>query len=214
MAKKSSGFYTDKGDPSLKVRKNVFGQIEGRDPDTGEVIWVQKKKPTDGRGRRRKFVKSEYSEKAADAVLARVWEGDFLDDICREENFPVRMTIRNWTLVHPDFRARLKEAMEFGRKIRAEKSARQILKIADQPVIGKDRAAGERLKADIHMWNAERSDPENYGKQTKITGDSNAPLQFVISTGFPEPNQHQRPPELGEDGLIKKLPDITVEEDK
>lgn len=199
----SKGSPYDKQDDSLKIRKSAIGPLEGRDPETGAVVWREKKRAIDGRGRVRRFVQAVFDDKIAERILARLWEGEFISNICNDVDFPAQTTVRKWTIDHPDFGARFKEAIDLGKKVRAEKSAQALMEIAESD-ISKEDAPGARLKADIHMWNAEVADPENYGKRTKITGDANQPLQFVISTGFPELNPHQTAPRLGEDGIVLK----------
>ena len=56
--------------------------------------------------------------------------------------------------------------------------------VAQRERIDKDEVSALKLRTDLYKWGAEKANPNEYGVQTKITGDNNAPLQIVVDTGI------------------------------
>lgn len=120
-----------------------------------------------------------YAQVTADAIVEQIIEGKNLAEISELEGFPPRHVIYRWTRVHSDFKEKLAEA----KKYRAEYYAEEVIRVAKKSK--KNTAEADRVKIDALKWSAEMGDRENYGKQTKLTGDAEKPLGFVILTGVP-----------------------------
>lgn len=139
--------------------------------------------------------RSELAERISDLYL----EGKSLRSISMMPEMPSYSTIMKWLKQNPEFRA-LIDGARATRALHFEEEAINAAELC----VDKDDAPAARLKFDAYRWGAEVSDPTRFGKRTTIAGDPDKPVQFIISTGFPEPNEAQRPPELAADGTIKR----------
>lgn len=72
--------------------------------------------------------RSTYDPKTAEAICARIAEGEPLRQICREEDMPAWRTVYDWMEAQPDFAARFARARELGFDAIAE----ECLEIADE----------------------------------------------------------------------------------
>lgn len=115
-----------------------------------------------------------YSTFFADLIIQKVVEGCTLTKACKELDLAYSI-VNRWKNTNVEFRKRLEDAY----RDRAEKQADEILEIAEET-----RDAKARI--DARKWAAEKFNPEKFGQKTKISGDKDAPLQFVIQTGVPE----------------------------
>jgi hypothetical protein len=52
----------------------------------------------------------------------------------------------------------------------------------------KDDAVVHRTQIDTYKWVAERSSPDQYGNKVQHRGDKSAPLQLIVDTGVPAPD--------------------------
>lgn len=86
--------------------------------------------------------------------------------------------VKNWMIKHGDFKVKMKAAREC-RALFAEDKVITAAEEADE-----DNVQANRLKVDAYKWLAEVSNPEVYGKKTKLVGDPNAPISFIIDTGI------------------------------
>lgn len=202
----------------VKIQLNEAGFIEGIDPETGDVLWTEKRKTvvkngkivkasSPGRGRRKKedkethhFVKDgrgellwvpkgtnpdhlpkvawPYNQTTCNHICQLLTEGKTLKEIGATQGFPPTGVIYGWARKYPEFRAEIKKAKE----ARAEWYADQVMEIAFKDIDPREVNV-ERLRADILKWGAEVGNPDEYGKKTKISGDANAPIQFIVDTG-------------------------------
>lgn len=105
-------------------------------------------------------------------------EGKTIAEIGFMQGLPPAHVIHKWVRQHPEFKAELKQAKEG----RAEYYADKVMAIGDKHIDPRE-ANVERLKMDIFKWGAEVGNPHEFGKATKLTGDPNAPLSFIIDTG-------------------------------
>ena len=118
-----------------------------------------------------------YSEVTCMHVCEKIMEGMTVREIGLLEGYPTRGVIDNWARTYPEFREQLKQA----RAARAEYFHDEIIEVARNTNEFQNKA--DRLKIDAYKWVAAVNDPGTYGNQTKLTGDANAPLSFVIETG-------------------------------
>ena len=154
------------------VYKLVNGALQVRDIETGEVTgesgqWV------------RPVSIITYNIPMADQVCELVRQGRTYAQIVERMGLGSVQTIYRWRNKHPDFEENLKAA----RRDRADYYHDQVMKVADGDIV-KEEVAAMKLKTDIWKWGAEKANPQEYGNQTKITGDSNAPLQIMVDTGI------------------------------
>lgn len=92
------------------------------------------------------------------------------------------------------FREEVKQARIAGKVIRAEEAHDKVLALADDCDEG--NAQSYKVKIDALKWSAKVNDQDNYGDRTKLVGDPNAPVAFIIETGI------RRDPLSGEEGAI------------
>jgi transposase-like protein len=138
------------------------------------------------------------------ARIARLYsQGMSLAQVCRQAEMPNYETLFRWIKDHPE----MKQALEGVRGQRALHYEDKALQAAEE-ACGKD---ADRLRFDAFRWGAEVNDPSRYGKKVTHSGDSDKPIQFIIQTGFPEPNSFQTPPKLGADGLIERAKPIVAD---
>lgn len=129
-------------------------------------------------------------------------QGYSLEKICKQAEMPTFNTLFIWMREHKEFR----DAINAVREVRALSFEDKAISTAEDAT-GKD---SDRLKFDAYKWGAEVNDPGRYGKRTVLEGNKDKPLTFIIATGFPEPKGYQKPPRLGEDGLI--IREVVAEE--
>jgi hypothetical protein len=93
-------------------------------------------------------------------------------------NFPPPQMIYKWRSLHKEFDEEIRRAI----KIRGDYFAGRVLETAEGTK--EYNAKSARVKMDGFKWLASVSDPDTYGNKTKISGDPDAPLTFLIDTGI------------------------------
>jgi len=137
-------------------------------------------------------------EKAAD-ICQHFMEGKTLREISRMEGMPDFQCLTQWLKSDEGFR----KEMNACREVRAMIFEDDAIEAATLPC-DKDDVPSARLQFDGFKWAAEVNDASRYGKKTTVEGNAAKPITFIIQTGFPEPTESQKPPKLGENGLIEK----------
>jgi hypothetical protein len=150
-----------------------------------------------------------YNDELATRILDHYIEGMSLRAICKLPEMPGYSTVLKWVKDNPEF----KREFEGARVARAIAYEDEIISIAESAqFLEKDQIPGSRLSFDAYNRLAEANDQSRFGKKTTVSGDGKAPITFIINTGFPgDLNEHQRQPELGIDGLIKRKADAAQE---
>lgn len=149
--------------------------------------------------------RTPYRKAIAKKMVELYMEGFSFTKICERPDMPSLSSFNRWLANNKEFKTRIMAAREARREARAIHYEDKAIEAAESAV-DKDDAPAARLRFDAYKWGAEVNDPSKYGKKVTHAGDSGNPIKFVISTGFPEPNEFQKHPELGQDGLIKKNP--------
>ncbi|HAR41984.1 MAG TPA: hypothetical protein DCS07_05030 [Bdellovibrionales bacterium] len=195
------------------TRVNAEGVLEGLDPETGAVLWVEKKKRSsrdparikytnadkkpsethhhiiDDRGRKLWVPKGTnpdelprvafpFAQVTCDQILQKVTEGLAVTQIGQLEGFPPAHTIFRWLREHPEFRAH----MRIARECRADFFEGKVIEVAD--TVDEDNVQASRVKVAAYQWVAQISNPDVYGNKTKVVGDPDRPITYIIDTGI------------------------------
>lgn len=123
---------------------------------------------------------STYSDEVAEAILARMSEGEFVQDICREDGMPSVQTLWRWREARPAFReayarARLQQAQAV-----AENGFLRAWNAKDAQL--------DRLAFDAAKWMAAKLDPRNYSErvQNEHSGAEGGPLVVELVKFAPD----------------------------
>lgn len=127
-----------------------------------------------------------FSWPLLDHICKRYVEGESLSKICEDPGMPSYNTLSRWRREIPD----IGRALDESRTDRAEYFADRALEVAE--TADEDTIQVDKLKVDVNKWMAGVSNPENYGNRTKVVGDKNAPISFVIDTGIRKPEDYNK----------------------
>lgn len=125
---------------------------------------------------------STYSEETAEAICARMAEGESLRAICRDEAMPSYRTAFNWIATNKDFRQRYELAMQ----IRSQAIFEDLLDIADdgrndwmekRSSVGQligwaengEAARRSAIRIDARKWVLARMAPKKYGERLDLS---------------------------------------------
>jgi hypothetical protein len=145
---------------------------------SGKKHWVMKGTNPDLFSTPKQGVKYPYSKTTTELIMKYVAEGKSISEVGRMPGMPPHGTIFRWMSMHADFKLKIMNAREV-RGFAMEEKALEAAELADE-----DNVASQKLKVDTYKWVAEVNNPEVYGKRTKLTGDVNNPIQFVVETGI------------------------------
>jgi hypothetical protein len=141
---------------------------------------------------------SSYSEYIANAICERISLGESLRAICRDDNFPDKMTVLRWLKQQPEFRAQYTQA-------RDEQADTYFEMILDEAFSAHDAQIG-RLRVDALKWVSSRLAPKKYGD--RIEHEHTGEQKLTLTFNTPSRDEH---PELvdaevidGEYALIKE----------
>lgn len=143
--------------------------------ETGDRVWVPKTFNQDAPN------VYPYSRIVAEEVIRLIAEGKTVLEISKMEGMPPPAAIYYWKRRYQEFSAEMKMAREMRAEV-FQDEAIQRAKDSRESTVHRDRLEVETLK-----WAAEVNDPNTYGKRTKVVGDPDQPLGFVVLTGVPDP---------------------------
>ncbi len=123
--------------------------------------------------------KYEFSWIIADIVCQRIVEGERISSICKDKNIPSYGIISRWRRENTKF----DEALKLAQEERAELFHDKAIKVAEESK-DKNEVANDTLKVNTYKWAAGVGNPDRFGNKTKLVGDKNAPLAFVLDTGI------------------------------
>lgn len=83
---------------------------------------------------------SLYTDEIAEDIIRRLWDGEALTAICRDEGMPAPRTVRDWTAAHPEFGEAYKAAMEGGAYALIEETTEIVDNLEERPESRKVRA--------------------------------------------------------------------------
>lgn len=113
-----------------------------------------------------------YSEILSDLIVQEMVNGATLVGACKSLKIEYA-TVCEWRRTSKAFVEKLAAA----KKDRAEYFHDEAIDIS--------RASGDaKLNVETAKWAAEKGNQEEYGTRTKIVGDPNAPLTFIVDTGI------------------------------
>jgi hypothetical protein len=139
-------------------------------------------------------------------IAEHVAAGWTFERIAKIEGFPVEKTMFLWMLKDPEFRDMINEA----RKVRAESYHDKLFELSEKVKENTSRSA--RVKADILKHLMSVNDRDRFGAQTKVVGDPNAPVSFIVDTGIRRSvEQIEDNPLEAESSVIEEVP---VDEEK
>jgi len=120
----------------------------------------------------------QFSPNLMDIICQKIAEGDSLTNICNEPDMPGYNTLSRWRREHP----KVAEMIQHARRDRAENHYTRVLEEADGA--DEDNVQANKLRVTAYQWAAGVDNPEVFGAKTKISGDKDAPVQFIIDTGI------------------------------
>uniref|UniRef100_A0A6M3JTF1 Terminase n=1 Tax=viral metagenome TaxID=1070528 RepID=A0A6M3JTF1_9ZZZZ len=113
-----------------------------------------------------------FNQTTADNILARIANGDSLDKICKEPDFPSKQTIFKWRRENEEFGNDYARA----REDQADTYADKILDIIDNEP-DSNRA---RVKVDAVKWIASKLKPKIYSDYARRDIDLTLPRKIVV----------------------------------
>jgi len=119
---------------------------------------------------------SVYSEELADAICARLEDGESLNDICKDAGMPSERTVRGWA--SDDFKGFYSKYAR-AREIGYFKMADEILFIADRQTVDPAAVNRDRLRVDTRKWMLSKVLPKVFGDRT--TQDINQTVTINVA---------------------------------
>jgi transposase-like protein len=120
-----------------------------------------------------------YSPELAEAILARITEGELVVDVCRDEGMPSWMTLFRWRKTHAEFgeayaaaREQQAHAIAEGGYVRARDS--------------KDPVA-ERQAFDAARWLSAKIAPRECGQRVGLEHSVSATLEQLVAASYAPP---------------------------
>jgi hypothetical protein len=132
---------------------------------------------------------STYSEYIANTICERISLGESLRSICRDDDFPDKMTVLRWLQKHPEFRAQYTQA-------RDEQADTYFDMIIDEAFNSHDAQIG-RLRVDALKWVSSKLAPKRYGD--RIEHEHTGEQKLTLTFNTPSRDEH---PELVEAEVI------------
>jgi hypothetical protein len=124
---------------------------------------------------------SLYSEYIANAICERISLGESLRSICRDDNFPDKVTVLRWLKKYPEFRTQYAQA-------RDEQADSYFDMIIDEAFTSHDAQIG-RLRVDALKWVSSRLAPKRYGDRIEHEHTGEQKLTLTFNT----PNRNEDP---------------------
>jgi hypothetical protein len=148
-------------------------------------------KPSKPKGR-----PSSYTAEVAEAICARLAEGESLNRICKDAGLPSEATVRMWALDDIDgFATKYARAREIGYDCLAE----QILSLSDECRMGEktvskatglevttgDMVERSRLQVEARKWLLSKMLPKRYGE--KVDHNHSGAIDMSHTISFEDP---------------------------
>ena len=150
-------------------------EFEGIKAGDGSIILHQKGFPPEDGFSTKRWI---YSKTLESLICQRICEGKTLSQISQLNGVPPYYIIAKWKQEIPDFAQAIKQA----EKDRAEVFQTKALNVSEDSE--PETVSCDRLLVDTLKWCAQVDNPEKFANKTKISGDSEAPVTFIIETGI------------------------------
>jgi hypothetical protein len=111
-----------------------------------------------------------------------VERGLTLSQVCKLDGYPKLATLMRWQRVYPEIKQKIDEAREMQAEQFYTKMVNNLNEMPDD--LNRDEVQVQKLKFEKLKYLAGVSNPYRYGNRTIHSGDAQAPVQFVISTGI------------------------------
>lgn len=105
---------------------------------------------------------SSYTPEVADEICARLVNGEFLTDICKDPRIPAVSSVQRWTETNPSFRAAYAKARKMQAQYWVERGVQEVV-ITDDPKLV-NRA---RLRFHAFRTYGGLLDPDNWGDRSQ-----------------------------------------------
>ena len=145
------------------------GDIHEIDMFTGEVVQSTGVMPYNPK---KKWV---YCPSVVDNIVqTMIEEGLSLSKVCAKDKFPSLAVLARWRATFP----KVDIEISMARKMVAQQFHDQIIEELE------DNELPDKLKFEKLKYLASVNDPDRYSTRTKVSGDKDAPVQIVVSTGI------------------------------
>lgn len=159
------------------LHKDNFLEVEDVD---GNLILVDPSVDYKKSGLRRKSGASvPFSWTVAEEMCNELVRGTPLTRLSGK-GFPNYGVICKWRRLEPKFDEMIRQAI----KDSAHEYFARVMDEADRAIADKDEIALSRLRIEVSKYAAKVTQPESYGERITHSGDSESPIQFVLSTGI------------------------------
>ena len=149
----------------LQGKQARFREVEL--PDGRKVLMEN------GIGSRTHVTRSYLIDGTAQRLLAdEIALGNSIPEACANLNLDYNEVL-SFKRSNPDFASLLEQA----RRDRADTMHEMVL------IEGRN-AIDEKVRIETYKYMADKGNPDSYGNRTKLTGDKNAPLTFLLDTGI------------------------------
>lgn len=126
-----------------------------------------------------------YSDTLAEIIIQRVSEGETLLDICKGKRkmagdvvMPPYFILAKWRQDYPEFNEKLEQAFKDRSEIFHGKA------LSEAALSDEDNSTAQKVIVDTMKWAAGVDNPDRFGNKTKVSGDADSPITFVIQTGI------------------------------
>jgi len=154
------------------------GEVVAYDMITGEIV-ARSYPSTEVQEEFKSGIK--YHPLIMDTICDRMVEqGRSLYSVCGDPDMPKVASVLRWCANIPE----AQDKFRLARLMLAEYLHDKILDSVDENDTSRDAVNANKLKFDKLKYLASVNNPEIYGNKTILGGDSQAPVQFIISTGI------------------------------
>jgi hypothetical protein len=122
----------------------------------------------------------KFDPEKAEAILARLMNGESLKRICEDADMPHRQRVYEWLAQEPAFADNYARALE----IRADHHFDEMLEIADSPAnLASDELNAAKLKIEARKWVLGRMMPKKYGDKLGLEHSGGLTVNVIDSFG-------------------------------
>lgn len=120
---------------------------------------------------------SIYREALADAICARIIDGESLRTICDDEDMPGRTTVIRWLDEHPSFGTKYARA----RDLQAEHLEESMGQIEGQVLGGSLDPKAARVVLESRRWRTMKLAPKRFGNRVAMDVEGRLTLEQLVA---------------------------------